>query len=135
MLSTIFAVILFLLCAFDAWLTQRRIGRYGVSVELNRGIRWLSEKIGPELGSIIGVMAPATALISIGVLAHLQWVLSMMIGFRARMFFNQVESVVFEKQIEEFRRTLGDAASPAHEHPSLVTPSNDVENKKPGTLS
>lgn len=136
MTQLIFAVLLFVLAGFDTWLTQRRISRYGIGVELNRAIRWLSNKIGPEFAAVLGVMTPATALIAIALIAHLQWVLPLLVGFRLRQFFVQCESLAFERDIRHFADELKSASiSPAHHPPSMVAPPASVEHKKPGTLS
>jgi hypothetical protein len=121
---TTFAIIYFLLSAFDSWLTAQRINRYGINVEFNSGIRFLSKKIGPELGAIVGVMAPATALIALAVLAHLQWVLPLLVGFRLRAFFNQCESLKFECDIKKFAAEINAASSSESERrpPSTVAP-------------
>jgi hypothetical protein len=131
MVSEILATLLFGLSGFDAFITQKRITRYGVTVELNRAIQVLSSKFGPELGAIIGVMAPATALIALGLKFHLQWVLAAMVGFRLRQFFVQVESLAFERDIKEFAATLVAAASSdSHRPPSTVAPLERVEPKQ-----
>jgi hypothetical protein len=134
----ILAIVLFLLSGFDAWITQSRIRKYGPTVELNRAISKLSTVVGPELGAILGVMVPSTALIVLCLMAHLQWVLGMMIGFRLRAFFVQVESIVFEKQIREFADSLKSASiSGSHAHPSCVAPLFDdkVEPRTAGPFS
>lgn len=131
MVTETFAIILFLLAAFDAWLTAQRITRYGLKVELNAAIRWLASKFGPELGAFIGVAAPATAVVGVSLMFHLQWVLALLVGFRARAFFVQIESMVFEKQIKEFAASINAASSSgSHRPPSTVAPSDEVEPKQ-----
>jgi len=138
-MTLVLAIILFLLSAFDAWTTQSRIKRFGVIGELNASIKYLANKIGPELGAILGVMVPATALILVALGLHLQWVLALLVGFRARQFFNQVESIYtqtfFKKELEILRQQIL-AASSSGQHRSLpVAPLESVEPKTGRTIS
>ena len=105
MLATL-AILCLLLAAFDCVITEKRIHKYGVQVELNTGIRWLATKLGVSMGCYIGVMLPSVAFIALCIGFKVAIPLALMVGFRGRAFVNQVESVVFEKQIVEFLKSL-----------------------------
>jgi len=79
---------------------------YGLSVELNPLIVKLSDTLGIEFGTLIGIMGPASALILLCLWTHFQVGLAFMLGMRAKMFFNQVQSIMFERQLKEFKRSL-----------------------------
>jgi hypothetical protein len=102
----VLTILCLLLAAFDCVITEKRIRKYGVQVELNAGIRWLATKLGAPMGSYIGVLLPAVAFIAVCISFRAPSVLALMVGFRGRAFFNQVESVIFEKQITEFAKSL-----------------------------
>lgn len=102
MMLLLLAAINFLLASFDAWLTRRRIRDFGVSVELNPGIRWLSTRLGPEVGAFIGILGPTAAQTIIFVSFGWPIPLAILIGLRLRLFYIQLLSLKFEKQVKQY---------------------------------
>jgi hypothetical protein len=105
MLATL-VIICLLLASFDCVLSENRIRKFGVKVELNSGIRWLVGKLGIPIGCYVGVLMPAVAFLVLCIIFKAAIPLALMVGFRGRAFFNQVESVIYQKEILEFAKSL-----------------------------
>lgn len=102
------ALLNFLLGVFDTWLTQKRIRDYGVSVELNGMIRRLSTLLGPQMGSIIGVLVPASLWTYIFLYFHLPIALAVLVGFNLKRFEIQFASLLFERQAKNIKEMIDD---------------------------
>lgn len=102
MLILSLVLINFLFATFDAWLTCRRIKDYGPQVELNKLIRWLSTRLGPELGVLLGIFGPVSLQTYLFVFLDWPVALGILIGLRLKMFWIQLLSLVFEKDIKKF---------------------------------
>lgn len=128
---TILAGLVFLFAVFDEWLTERRITKYGVNVELNAAIRWLCQKLGIGLGVAVGIIIPTLALLYLALIFHLTTFLAFLVGFRFRLFMIQCESIVFEKQIKKFAAEINAASSGPHQPslPGSSAPSSASERK------
>lgn len=106
----------FFLCAFDAWITRKRILSYGPQVEGNEIVRNLATTKGPEVAAYVGIILPSI-LITL-VLVALDWplVLAGLTGYRIRMFINQFQSLQFEKEARRIKNTINQSSG-RDEHP------------------
>jgi hypothetical protein len=86
------------LACFDAWITRKRLIKYGPQVEGNEVIRSLSTKMGPELGVAIGVLLPSILITLVFVAGSWPIPLAVLTGYRIRMFVNQRQSIQFERE-------------------------------------
>ena len=119
------AAINFALGAFDCWLTRRQMHEFGIHVELNTAIRWLSAWLGVDAGVLLGIAIPLAAQTGLLVWVHWTTVLAILVGFRIKMAFIQAQSIVFEREIKAFKASLrGDSAPPssAPHDEGIVTP-------------
>ena len=103
---TILTIAVFLMAAFDARLTARRISAYGPKVELNEAIANLSTRIGSEGAALLGIMLPNAIIIGLCYAANWPTVLAILAGFKIRYFWNQIQSLKFEKQIKAITKEL-----------------------------
>jgi len=132
MLKTL-ALINFALAAFDAYLTRRRMHEYGIWVELNQTIQKLSRSLGIEMGVLLGIMLPVLAQTT--VIYWLNWPVAfgVLIGFRLKLFVNQLMSIKFEKQLREYKKQMeglkGAVVNPAH-NPSNARPALNSSDEK-----
>src|SRR6266403_1473443 len=103
---TFLALTYFLLCTFDSWITRKRLIQYGPQVEGNEVIRNLATTKGPEVATYVGIILPSI-LITL-VLVALDWpiALSGLIGYRIRMFINQLQSLQFEKEARRIKENI-----------------------------
>jgi len=100
------ASINFALATFDAWLTRKRILKYGPQVEGTEHMRTLATKMGPELGVMTGLLLPA-ALMTL-ILSALNWpsALGILVGYRLRTFTIQLQSLQFEKEARAIKDAI-----------------------------
>ena len=100
------ASINFALATFDAWLTRKRILKYGPQVEGTEYMRTLATKMGPELGVMTGLLLPA-ALMTL-ILSALNWpsALVILVGYRLRTFTIQLQSLQFEKEARAIKDAI-----------------------------
>lgn len=118
---------------YDADLTQARIKKYGNHVELNRVIRWLSTRMGPELACVLGIIVPTGLWAYVLFQLKATVVLGLIVGWRAKTFSNQVASYKLE-QHPEFKRLLAahraseDATLPSGE--STSSPEANSQERK-----
>lgn len=127
------AALNFLLAIFDTWLTARRIRDYGVKVETNGLIRFLSTHVGPELGALLGVTIPAAMWTYLLVDLHLPVALALLVGWNLKRFDRQLASLEFEKKagnvselIDAYNKIAGGEAT---------LPSDSKKSKPPATSS
>lgn len=102
------AAINFLIGAFDTYLTQRRITDYGVEVELNNLIRWMSTCLGPQVAAILGVMLPTTLWTYLLYYFNLPIMLALLTGFNLKRFEIQVASLFFEHRAKNIQKMIDD---------------------------
>jgi hypothetical protein len=118
----ILAAINFLLGAFDAYITQRRLRDYGPSVELNSIIRYMATHLGPYLASIIGVLGPCIGWTYIFTVLNQPVFLAVLIGFNLKRFEIQWASLRFEAQARALKAELAKRNGAAAVNP----PQSDV---------
>ena len=117
------------LTAADAYVTWRRIKRYGLEVEFSQSVRWLVKYLGLTAGVFFGVFAMSACLLWLLIGLHLPGVIAAIVGFRARHFYNQALSFKYERDIEALARTLKAAAQQQQGNPPPVgrgTPPNSA---------
>jgi hypothetical protein len=102
----VLAAVFFGLVVFDATFSRRRMRLFGLSVELNAAIKNTCALLGIELGVFVTMLLPAAALTYLCYRTHFQVGLALLIGFRARLSYIQIQSLKFEHQIREFRSKL-----------------------------
>lgn len=123
----------FLLGAYDAWLTQRRIKLFGKGFELNRLIKELSTLMGPETAAIVGVLGPVVGWTYILSYFNLTWALALLVGYNLKRFELQLSSAVFEKHAREIQKMLKEFGSTESTlHSGESTPPVDPSNFKEG---
>ncbi len=96
----------FLLGAYDAWLTQKRMKAFGVNFELNKLIKVLSTRLGPDLASVIGVLGPCVGWTYIVCYFNLPIPLALMVGFGLKRFEVQLASRVYEKNALKIQKMM-----------------------------
>lgn len=99
MLKTL-AVINFALAAFDTYLTRRRMNEYGIWIELNKTIQLLSKALGVEMGVLLGMAVPVAAETILFYWLNWPVAFGFLIGFRLKLFIQQLYSLRFEKQLK-----------------------------------
>ena len=102
----ILVILYFLLACFDAWLTRRRIRDYGIRVELNTLLQWIIVHTNLEVALFIGILLPSVALCGLCLLFNSPLILAVFVGFRARWFWLQIESLAFERELKRFKSKL-----------------------------
>ena len=115
----------FALSLFDAWLTRRRVNDYGLYIETNPVIVWLSLHTNPEIGIGAGIFIPTVAIVGASLWLSSPALLAFFIGMRAKAFFYQVSSLKFESELGEFRAELDKQFLGEAGHPSAGSPSSD----------
>lgn len=107
---THFSILVAIACSlvgFDVWLTRRRMREYGTKIEMNPVIRRLTNKLGIELGLLLGVFIPFCALTL--VCQGLGWedVYAAYTGFRFFLFSMQLRSLRYERDIKRHLAQFG----------------------------
>jgi len=122
---------IFALTTFDAWLTAKRIKDYGIEVEINQGIKHMAKWFGPEVASLIMLFGPTLLWVLLGIKAHSYSGLGILVGFKLRFFYNQLQSLAFEKEAKAIQKEMNSRASAlpsqsdsAKADPSQTGPSN-----------
>lgn len=81
-------ILLFIGLAYtDILYTQFMLGRYGLEIELNPLIPWLSRKIGLAAGVFLGIAAPTFLLLYLGI--EVRPLLELVTFARLMLFFYQ----------------------------------------------
>lgn len=101
------ALIYYSLVAFDAVFTMRRMKKFGLAVELNSLVKNACALLGIEFGLFATILAPASALSLLLLWTHFQVGFALLIGFRARLSYIQIQSLKFEKDIRTFCKENG----------------------------
>lgn len=129
---TALAALFFALAGFDAWLTRRRILMYGLYIEQNKAIVTAVAYLGLELGILLGIMVPTTALIALLLWTHFEVGLALFAGFRLKLFLIQLQSFAFEKELMNLKKEMisrglnskQESATLPDESPDSKTPSD-----------
>ena len=111
---------------FDGWLTRKRILTYGPDVELNAAICNLSKKLGPEIPVLFLIILPTTIYSGLGLYFHLTWVLALLVGFRLRMFYFQLLSILLERRLRRLKKELAKSSAGGQGD----TPSSPLDSKE-----
>jgi len=135
MLIKIFAAAIFGLTVFDTYLTRRRIKDYGIEVEINPGIRYLSTLFGSEISTLLLLLIPSLLWIYLGIQFNLVGFLGFLAGFKLRFFYNQLESLAFEKEAKAIQKLINlrsralpsQSKSEQDSDPSQTGPTNSEE--------
>lgn len=90
----------------DCLFTYRRIEKYGLEIELNPAIRWLSKYTQSLLATMVGIMLPSWLLM--GGLVFLNWEagLAAYAGARVTLNWFQIASIRYEESYDEYLRTV-----------------------------
>lgn len=104
-LDFIMAIVVCLLAVYDSSVTQRRIQKYGLDVELNPTIHWLTPRVGLDVAIALGIMIPTLAIAS--VLAKMDWTtpLAMWLGAKLITARYQMISTRLEAEMDEQLRS------------------------------
>src|SRR6266550_5055628 len=94
----------FLLGAYDAWLTQKRMKAFGVNFELNKLIKVLTTRIGPDLAAVIGVLGPCVGWTFILCYFNLPVALALLVGFGVKRFEIQIASRAYEQSALQIQK-------------------------------
>ena len=124
------AILFFVLVAFDAVFSIRRMKLFGLNVELNSLVKNACALLGIEAGVFLTMLIPAAALTLLLYKTHFQVGFALLVGFRARLSYIQIQSLKFEKQIRQFKEQLkAEIASGAIKSnpPSLARPLGTTE--------
>lgn len=125
LMITILAIAVFLMAAFDARLTARRIEKYGTKVELNEAIAKLSTRIGSEAAALIGIMVPNAILIGVAYSLDAKLLMAGLVGFKLRYFWNQIQSLKFERNALAIAREINSRAAVQDNPPPASSQSDD----------
>lgn len=98
----------FFLSAYDAWLTQKRMKAFGNNFELNKLVKVLSTRLGPELAAAIGVLGPCVVWTYIFFYFNLPVALAIMVGYGFKRFELQLASRVYEQKVLEMTRMINE---------------------------
>lgn len=134
MILQVLAASNFLLGAYDAWLTRRRMKAFGKNFELNQLIKVLSTHLGPDLAAVVGVLGPCVGWTFIFTFFNLPWALALLVGFNAKRFEIQLQSRVYEKSALKIQKMMNEfrSANEATLPSGESTPSADLSNFKEG---
>jgi hypothetical protein len=72
---------------------------FNVDIELNRVIHYLCKVCGIELGIMLGLMLPAACLTYLFYKLNFTVGFALLVGFRIKLFINQLQSFKLEKLI------------------------------------
>lgn len=132
MLLELLTAVYFVEVAFDAWLTRKRIKRYGPNVELNGLVRWAATHMGPELAAMLFVIGPAFGW------AYLFWAfdfpvgLALLVGWKGKLFNIQLASLEFEKQATELAKLINSRGKASDD---ATLPSDELTSKSEASSS
>ena len=110
---------------------RRRMKLFGLNVELNPFVKNTCALLGIELGILLTLLIPATALALLFLWTHFQVGFALLIGFRARLSYIQIQSLKFEKQIREFKKSLDSAAVKSTPPSAPSVPKEDLAGQPP----
>ena len=97
-----------ILGAYDAWITQHRMRAFGLNFELNRLVKSIATRMGPEMGAAIAVFGPVVGWTYIFYYFNLPWALALMGGYGLKRFEIQLQSRVFEKNALQIQKMMRD---------------------------
>lgn len=125
------ALIYYGLVCFDAVFTGRRMKKFGLNVELNQFVKWMCSTCGIEFGLLATMCAPASLLALFLLKTHFEVGFALLIGFRSRLSYIQIQSLKFEKQIREFKKSLDSAAVKSTPPSAPSVPKEDLAGQPP----
>lgn len=121
---------IFALTTFDAWLTSKRIKDYGIEIEINQGVKRMAKWFGPEVASLVMLFGPTLFWTLLCIKLHSYSGLGLLTGFKLRFFYNQLQSLAFEKEAKAIKKEINSRASAlpsqsdsANTDPSQTSPS------------
>lgn len=103
-LLKILVVSYFAVSCFDAWLTNARMHRYGIDVELTSTIRKLAKAVNIETAIVAGILVPSAAMCALCLIFRTPTLMGLLLGFRLNFFYVQLQSLIFEAQLKKFKR-------------------------------
>jgi hypothetical protein len=121
------ALIYYALIGFDAAFTLRRMKKFGVNVEANPWIKGLCKLCGLEFGLVAALLAPASLVSLVLLMTHFQVGFALLIGFRVRLSYIQIQTLKFEKQIQDYMTSGAGKSAP----PSARSDSKTVVEAQP----
>lgn len=124
----------FLLGAHDCWLTARRVKEYGSRVETTKSVRGLTTLLGPQFGSLLGVLIPSVVWTIILTLLDAPIALALLVGWNLKRFDRQLASLEFEKQHKKNMPAMIDAYNKLAGGEATL-PSDSQESKPPASSS
>lgn len=94
---------------FDAYVTESRIRKYSPNAEMQRGIRWLATRLGPKLGTILGVVGPGLGWTAGLAYFNLAIPLALLTGYNAKRFMIRWMSFKLENdpRVQALLKELG----------------------------
>jgi hypothetical protein len=119
MLAAILSILIFALMSYDVHLTTRRIKDYGPQVELSPSVQMLARRFGAEWATLISVAIPNILLLFVLNYFEATTCLGFILGFKLRFFYNQIESLKFEKDAKAVAKLInsrGGVLPPPSQH-------------------
>jgi hypothetical protein len=111
-------------------LTNKRINDYGLEVEINAGIKNAAKLLGAEAATLVMLFGPTLFWVLLLCSLKSYSGLGILVGFKLRFFFNQLESRAFEKEAKRIQkeinlrsRALPSQSNSSSEDPSQTGPS------------
>lgn len=101
--DVLLAIGVLLVTMYGAQVTEHRMRKYGVGVELSRILTWLASHLGIDLAIALGVMLPMMTAVSLGVVWHLSGLLGFLFGYQLLHAKFQYLSLKFEPEIDRVR--------------------------------
>lgn len=87
---------------YDAWLTHRRMRKYGILVETNPVVQWFAGNAA-GFGVYFSTLVPTVALGLFAMLAQSSLLMGMVLGARLCLFDFQLESLKLERDFDAAR--------------------------------
>lgn len=88
---------------YGAQVTEHRMRKYGVSVEMSRLVTWLAENFGIDLAIAVGIMLPMLFTVSVATARGWSGVLGFLLGYQLLHAKFQWLSLKFEPEIDRVR--------------------------------
>jgi hypothetical protein len=91
MTSSVLAIVWLTLASFDIWFTEKRIAQYGLHVEYNPFIGFLSKLMNIRVGIWVGILCPSLLLLAGSF--RFPIILSFLVGTRTTLAAFQAKQV------------------------------------------
>src|SRR5215472_17241457 len=93
-----------LLCGFySAQVTEHRMRKYGIGVEMSRITVWLAENLGIDMAIALGVALPLMTLVAVATTRNWSGILGILLGYELLHAKFQYLSLKFEPEIDRVR--------------------------------